>query len=931
MLNSASPPSLILETILFQLDEHKVFVMELNGRRDNLLQLDRTGSQLKVLAQKQDVALVKNLLLSVQARWEKVGQRSVERGRSLEETCKKAKQFHELWSTLIGWLEEAERGLDSELDIANDPEKIKVQLGKHKEFQKALGGKQPLYDSAGRMGRTMKGRTEASDDREKLEDIMSELRDHWDTVCGKSVERQHKLEEALLFSGQFTEALQALVDWLTHVEPQLAEDLPVHGDLDLVLNLIDSHKVFQKELGKKSSSVQALRRLARELAEGSRDDTGWLKSQMAELVARWEIVCRLSISKQVRLESALKQAEVFHTAVHSLLEWLAEAEQTLRFHGVLPDDEEALCGLMEQHQTFMKKLEERLADLNHATTMGESILAVSHPDAITNVKHWLTIIRARFEEVMAWAKQHQQRLEAFLAELLTNAQLMDCLLGWLQRAEETLCQRDLQPMPEELEDVKALIIEHQTFMEEMTQKQPDVDKLTKTFKRKPANEQSSSTTQIPLFDRGRVKKRSGTSAPTPGPGPVPLEMQNPRVNLLFNKWRQVWLMAWDRQRKLQDELDHLTELKEFANFDFDVWRKHYMRWMNHKKSRVMDFFRRIDKDQDGKITRQEFIEGILSSKFPTNRLEMSAVADEFDKDGDGCMDYYEFVAALHPNKDAYRPLTDADKIEDEVTRQVSKCRCPKRFQVEQIGDNKYRFGDSQQLRLVRILRSTVMVRVGGGWMALDEFLVKNDPCRARGRTNLELREKFILGEGMSQSMAPFKSKGRRSRPNSRPTSPTRTATSPSYSSYATAIATTATVNSPGNNNNSVTTASAPSSPAITNGNKSTPVHASKLKQPGFITESLKKSSRPPSRAGSQAGSRPGSHASSRRGSDASDMDVSDMLSHYSETTETSVDARSIGRLTTRSNARAPGKPSKIPTPSKASKNNSTPIRGNLKR
>nr|AAW24798.1 SJCHGC07857 protein [Schistosoma japonicum] len=44
--------------------------------------------------------------------------------------------------------------------------------------------------------------------------------------------------------------------------------------------------------------------------------------------------------------------------------------------------------------------------------------------------------------------------------------------------------------------------------------------------------------------------------------------------------------------------------------------------------------------------------------------------------------------------------------------------------------NKYRFGDSQKLCLVRILRSAVMVRVGGGWVALDEFLVKNDPCRA---------------------------------------------------------------------------------------------------------------------------------------------------------------------------------------------------------
>lgn len=45
-----------------------------------------------------------------------------------------------------------------------------------------------------------------------------------------------------------------------------------------------------------------------------------------------------------------------------------------------------------------------------------------------------------------------------------------------------------------------------------------------------------------------------------------------------------------------------------------------MRWMNHKKSRVMDFFRRIDKDQDGKITRQEFIDGILSSSKSQGRL-----------------------------------------------------------------------------------------------------------------------------------------------------------------------------------------------------------------------------------------------------------------------------------------------------------------------
>ncbi|XP_041872233.1 dystonin isoform X23 [Corvus kubaryi] len=938
-LTAASRPSLILDTVLFQIDEHKVFATEVNSHRDQIIELEKTGTHLKYFSQKQDVVLIKNLLISVQSRWEKVVQRLVERGRALDDARKRAKQFHEAWHKLMEWLEESEKSLDSDLEIANDPDKIKMQLAQHKEFQKSLGAKHSVYDTTNRTGRSLKEKTTLADDNLKLDDMLSELRDKWDTICGKSVERQNKLEEALLFSGQFTDALQALIDWLYKIEPQLAEDQPVHGDIDLVMNLIDNHKVFQKELGKRTSSVQALKRSARELIEGSRDDSSWVKVQMQELSTRWETVCALSVSKQTRLEQALRQAEEFHSVVHVLLEWLAEAEQALRFHGVLPDDEEALRTLIEQHREFMKKLEEKKAELNKATGMGEAILAICHPDSITTIKHWITIIRARFEEVLAWAKQHQQRLAGALAALIANQELLEALLSWLQWAETTLTEKDKEVIPQEIEEVKALIAEHQTFMEEMTRKQPDVDKVTKTYKRK-ALEPSPVQSHIPVLDKGRAgRKRSPTPGIYPSAAQAQIETKNPRVNLLVSKWQQVWLLALERRRKLNDALDRLEELREFANFDFDIWRKKYMRWMNHKKSRVMDFFRRIDKDQDGKITRQEFIDGILSSKFPTSRLEMSAVADIFDRDGDGYIDYYEFVAALHPNKDAYKPLTDADKIEDEVTRQVAKCKCAKRFQVEQIGDNKYRFflgnqfGDSQQLRLVRILRSTVMVRVGGGWMALDEFLVKNDPCRvhhhgskmlrsesnssittqptiAKGRTNVELREKFILADGASQSMAAFRPRGRRSRPSSRGASPNRSTSLSSQAGQAAAP-------------QAVTT----STP------KGTPIQGSKLRLPGYLSgkgfhsgedsgilstaatrvrAQFAETRRTPSRPGSRAGSKAGSRSSSRRGSDASDFDISEIQSVCSDMSET---VPAASRPTPRAGSR-PGsaKPSKIPTP-----------------
>lgn len=122
------------------------------------------------------------------------------------------------------------------------------------------------------------------------------------------------------------------------------------------------------------------------------------------------------------------------------------------------------------------------------------------------------------------------------------------------------------------------------------------------------------------------------------------------------------------------------------------------------------------------------------------------------------------------------------------------------------------FGESQQLRMVRILRSTLMVRVGGGWIALDEFLVKNDPCRGgysfpgaqvrvagahwcqlcsppplspvKGRTNLKINEKYLTPDAFGAAAA--KCAGNPSAPSSKVMSPSRSSSSLSLYSSASA-------------------------------------------------------------------------------------------------------------------------------------------------
>ena len=79
---------------------------------------------------------------------------------------------------------------------------------------------------------------------------------------------------------------------------------------------------------------------------------------------------------------------------------------------------------------------------------------------------------------------------------------------------------------------------------------------------------------------------------------------------------------------------------------------------------------------------------------------MNAVADKFDH-GDGMIDWREFMAALRPDWEDRGPLTDTQRIDDEIKRQVAQCTCRQKFKVFQVGEGKYRV--SQVVQTIEIL------------------------------------------------------------------------------------------------------------------------------------------------------------------------------------------------------------------------------------
>ena len=500
-LGNLKPVSRVLETIKVQIEEHKEFQNEVSSQRETMLSLDKKGTHLKYFSQKQDVILIKNLLVSVQHRWEKVVSKSAERTRALDYGYKEAKEFHEAWDFLCGWLDNAAGTLgEMSAQNKNDPAKIKKEIEKHKEFQKELSAKQPMYDGTMKNGKQLTEKAPKTDEP-VIKQMMTELKNKWLHVCNLSVEKQRKLEEALLFSGQFKDALKALMDWLGKMSAGLDDKTPVHGDLDTVIGLVEKHKNFEEELSGRTDQVESLKKTAEELlASADKEDAVKIRTQVTELTNTWEKVWSMSKNKTRRLEDALKQAEELHKSVNMLLEWLSDAEMKLRFSGPLPEDEDEVKKQIADHEKFMAELKEKEKDKDYTLKLAQEILAKCHPDAVNVIKHWITIIQSRWDEVASWALQRYEKLQEHLKELKDLLALLDELMQWLVGKENVLTELEQEPLPDDLDEIRKLINEHQDYMDNLSSRQPEIDSVCKPMRPKstaPSSRRQSKIAKTP--------------------------------------------------------------------------------------------------------------------------------------------------------------------------------------------------------------------------------------------------------------------------------------------------------------------------------------------------------------------------------------------------------------------------------------------------
>ncbi|CAO1430403.1 unnamed protein product, partial [Diamesa serratosioi] len=212
-------PGVKSEQIIQQQDKNERIMQTVATHKPLIDKFNKTGDAFALLVARNDGAQLHEIVDNTNQRYNSLKSELRDRQLALEQALQETSQFADKLENMLKTLLNANESLKNKEPISAHPPKISnqidenmaVSLEKVQNLHRNLSTKQTEYDALLRSGKSLIDRA-PKDDEPELSRMLSELKELWTKNCSKSVERQRKLEEALMLTGQFSEALAALLE-----------------------------------------------------------------------------------------------------------------------------------------------------------------------------------------------------------------------------------------------------------------------------------------------------------------------------------------------------------------------------------------------------------------------------------------------------------------------------------------------------------------------------------------------------------------------------------------------------------------------------------------------------------------------------------------------------------------------------------------------
>ncbi|EGT34885.1 hypothetical protein CAEBREN_18491 [Caenorhabditis brenneri] len=563
-LTDLPPISRLPETIEKQLHAHESWMDEVARQKTAMTQHQASGVRMQYYCEKKDGIPIKNRLVSLKHRVEKISGRSAERAKQLATTRDEVATWQDGLFELSQFVESVIERISPDSSTTSSVDKLKSKLEEVKQAQRDVAAKQTLFDVTKKRGVGLAERATRSEYKQ-IAMMNEKMNKSWNEMIKKLRDRLKEAEQAVLEGGVFEESMNDLESWIDEEIERYhrTEDQPVFADIDGVRKLADEETRRAAERKTKENGVKTVIKKADALMASGVDEKDSIAQAKDRLVKKWQEVEEAARQRGDSIKEAEQAAADFDAKAHALLDWLAVEEQKLR---------SASLDEVENVKEDMNAAKDNYAN---CIQKGEEILAKCQPSAEPVLRNWMRVLEARWKEVNEKVDEKEFALLEEEQKAKEQNEQIQKLVKFAAEKREELNKMIEKPSAQDLDTMDQYLQEFAALDVELRERQPEVDAACKALKKASA--------------------------------------RNPAAEMLSTEWKKLWLDAMGLQSSLETQKNLLDEMKRLEGWKWEDWKERYVEWNDHAKARVTDLFRRIDRLHNGNVPRKVFIEGIMGS------------------------------------------------------------------------------------------------------------------------------------------------------------------------------------------------------------------------------------------------------------------------------------------------------------------------------
>lgn len=172
-------------TLEKQIQEHSQFAQDVFTQKEKLTELNNKGSRIQFACEKKDAIPIKNRLISLRHRFDKIHSRVNDRTKNLDNAMAEAQTYFEVRDELVDWMNKASEKIAKQQVEPTTAEKLREILDEHKALQEELQSKKPRYESTEKRGRLLEEHAPAAEKRQ-ITKANEELQTKWNALSNSA-------------------------------------------------------------------------------------------------------------------------------------------------------------------------------------------------------------------------------------------------------------------------------------------------------------------------------------------------------------------------------------------------------------------------------------------------------------------------------------------------------------------------------------------------------------------------------------------------------------------------------------------------------------------------------------------------------------------------------------------------------------------------